>query len=152
MLEPRTRWIVPSSSRRETRPRHWPSPVLASLEETTTGCILCVVKCSTSEKPAINRFVFFVTLSQLNFILSVRLPYGKPFWNTFPFGTWENRSHSNSQNNQSLLLFHIQIMENKEICDLVKIMGLQYKKKYQSQEDMKSLRSDMKLQSCTDLV
>ena len=36
-------------------------------------------------------------------------------------------------------------MENKEICDLVKIMGLQYKKKYQSQEDMKSLRSDMKL-------
>ena len=43
-------------------------------------------------------------------------------------------------------------MENKEICDLVKIMGLQYKKKYQSQEDMKSLRSDMKLQSCTDLV
>ena len=35
---------------------------------------------------------------------------------------------------------HKQIMENKEICDLVKITGLQYKKKYESMDDMKSLR------------
>ena len=33
-----------------------------------------------------------------------------------------------------------QIMENKEITDLVKIMGLTYKKKYESLDDMKSLR------------
>ena len=33
-----------------------------------------------------------------------------------------------------------QIMENKEINDLVKIVGLQYKKKYESMDDMKSLR------------
>ena len=35
---------------------------------------------------------------------------------------------------------HKQIMENKEICDLVKIVGLQYKKKYTTMEDLKSLR------------
>ena len=35
---------------------------------------------------------------------------------------------------------HKQIMENKEICDLVKITGLQYKKKYESMDDIKSLR------------
>ena len=35
---------------------------------------------------------------------------------------------------------HKQIMENKEITDLVKIMGLTYKKKYESLDDMKSLR------------
>merc|ERR1719192_3010715 len=35
---------------------------------------------------------------------------------------------------------HKQIMENKEITDLVKIVGLTYKKKYQAQEDLKSLR------------
>ena len=34
---------------------------------------------------------------------------------------------------------HKQIMENKEITDLVKILGLQYKKKYTS-DDIKSLR------------
>merc|ERR550534_3287608 len=33
-----------------------------------------------------------------------------------------------------------QIMENKEINDLVKIIGLQYKKKYESMDDLKSLR------------
>merc|ERR1719228_2283743 len=33
-----------------------------------------------------------------------------------------------------------QIMENKEITDLVKIIGLQYKKKYLSLEDMNTLR------------
>lgn len=31
-------------------------------------------------------------------------------------------------------------MENKEINELVKIIGLQYKKKYQSVEDLKTLR------------
>ena len=35
---------------------------------------------------------------------------------------------------------HKQIMENKEISDLVKITGLQYKKKYETMEDIKSLR------------
>ena len=35
---------------------------------------------------------------------------------------------------------HKQIMENKEITDLVKIMGLKYKQKYNSLDDMKSLR------------
>ena len=35
---------------------------------------------------------------------------------------------------------HKQIMENKEINDLVKIMGLTYKKKYESVDDLKSLR------------
>ena len=35
---------------------------------------------------------------------------------------------------------HKQIMENKEITDLVKILGLQYKKKYTSIDDLKSLR------------
>ena len=35
---------------------------------------------------------------------------------------------------------HKQIMENKEINDLVKIMGLTYKKPYQTMEDLKSLR------------
>ena len=34
----------------------------------------------------------------------------------------------------------LQIMENKEINELVKIMGLQYKKKYQSTDDLKTLR------------
>ena len=33
-----------------------------------------------------------------------------------------------------------QIMENKEINELVKIVGLQYKKKYLSTEDLKTLR------------
>ena len=33
-----------------------------------------------------------------------------------------------------------QIMENKEITDLVKIIGLSYKKKYMSMEDVSSLR------------
>lgn len=31
-------------------------------------------------------------------------------------------------------------MENAEINNIVKIMGLQYKKKYESIEDLKSLR------------
>jgi DNA topoisomerase II len=35
---------------------------------------------------------------------------------------------------------HKQIMENKEINDLVKIMGLTYKKKYETMDDLKSLR------------
>merc|ERR1719228_1683816 len=35
---------------------------------------------------------------------------------------------------------HKQIMENKEINDLVKIVGLQYKKKYETMDDLKSLR------------
>ena len=35
---------------------------------------------------------------------------------------------------------HKQIMDNKEITDLVKIIGLQYKKKYLSIEDMNTLR------------
>lgn len=35
---------------------------------------------------------------------------------------------------------HKQIMDNKEITDLVKILGLTYKKKYNSLEDMKTLR------------
>ena len=35
---------------------------------------------------------------------------------------------------------HKQIMENKEINELVKIVGLQYKKKYESVDDLKSLR------------
>ena len=35
---------------------------------------------------------------------------------------------------------HKQIMENKEITELVKILGLTYKKKYETLEDMKSLR------------
>jgi len=35
---------------------------------------------------------------------------------------------------------HKQILENKEINDLVKICGLQYKKKYESLDDLKSLR------------
>merc|ERR1719210_1259021 len=35
---------------------------------------------------------------------------------------------------------HKQIMENKEISDLVKITGLQYKKKYETMEDIKTLR------------
>ena len=35
---------------------------------------------------------------------------------------------------------HKQIMENKEISDLVKITGLQYKKKYETMDDIKTLR------------
>ncbi|CAB0028142.1 unnamed protein product [Trichogramma brassicae] len=35
---------------------------------------------------------------------------------------------------------HKQILENAEINNLIKILGLQYKKKYESREDMKSLR------------
>ena len=35
---------------------------------------------------------------------------------------------------------HKQIMENKEITELVKIMGLQYKKKYETVEDIKTMR------------
>ena len=35
---------------------------------------------------------------------------------------------------------HKQIMENKEINELVKIVGLQYKKKYQTVDDLKTLR------------
>ena len=35
---------------------------------------------------------------------------------------------------------HKQIMENKEITDLTKILGLTYKKKYNTLEDMNSLR------------
>jgi DNA gyrase/topoisomerase IV subunit B len=35
---------------------------------------------------------------------------------------------------------HKQIMENKEINDLVKILGLTYKKKYETVDDLKSLR------------
>lgn len=33
-----------------------------------------------------------------------------------------------------------QIMENAEISALIKILGLQYKKKYESHDDMKGLR------------
>jgi len=35
---------------------------------------------------------------------------------------------------------HKQILENAEINNLIKILGLQYKKKYESQEDVKTLR------------
>merc|ERR1719270_911860 len=35
---------------------------------------------------------------------------------------------------------HKQIMENKEIVELIKITGLQYKKKYESVDDLKTLR------------
>ena len=35
---------------------------------------------------------------------------------------------------------HKQILENKEINDLIKIIGLQYKKKYETMDDLKSLR------------
>lgn len=35
---------------------------------------------------------------------------------------------------------HKQILENAEINNLIKILGLQYKKKYNSEEDMKTLR------------
>ena len=35
---------------------------------------------------------------------------------------------------------HKQIMENKEINELVKIVGLQYKKKYDTVDDLKTLR------------
>ncbi len=35
---------------------------------------------------------------------------------------------------------HKQIMDNKEITEIVKILGLQYKKKYTSEEDLKTLR------------
>jgi len=35
---------------------------------------------------------------------------------------------------------HKQILENAEINNLIKILGLQYKKKYESQEDIKTLR------------
>lgn len=35
---------------------------------------------------------------------------------------------------------HKQILENAEINNIIKIVGLQYKKKYESQEDLKSLR------------
>uniref|UniRef100_A0A914GY21 DNA topoisomerase 2 n=1 Tax=Globodera rostochiensis TaxID=31243 RepID=A0A914GY21_GLORO len=33
-----------------------------------------------------------------------------------------------------------QIMENAEICNMIKIIGLQYKKKYESEQDIESLR------------
>ena len=35
---------------------------------------------------------------------------------------------------------HKQILENAEINNLIKILGLQYKKKYETPEDMKTLR------------
>ncbi|KAL3117199.1 hypothetical protein niasHT_007602 [Heterodera trifolii] len=35
---------------------------------------------------------------------------------------------------------HKQIMENAEICNMIKIIGLQYKKKYDSEQDIESLR------------
>jgi DNA topoisomerase-2 len=38
------------------------------------------------------------------------------------------------------MVFFPQIMENKEINELVKILGLQYKKKYLCTDDLKTLR------------
>lgn len=35
---------------------------------------------------------------------------------------------------------HKQILENAEINNLIKILGLQYKKKYESRDDLKTLR------------
>lgn len=35
---------------------------------------------------------------------------------------------------------HSKILENAEINNIIKILGLQYKKKYDSSEDLKSLR------------
>lgn len=35
---------------------------------------------------------------------------------------------------------HKQILENAEINNLIKILGLQYKKKYETREDLKTLR------------
>lgn len=35
---------------------------------------------------------------------------------------------------------HKQILENQEINSLIKILGLQYKKKYESRDDLKTLR------------
>lgn len=35
---------------------------------------------------------------------------------------------------------HKQILENAEINNIIKILGLQYKKKYESDADMKTLR------------
>lgn len=35
---------------------------------------------------------------------------------------------------------HKQILENAEINSLIRILGLQYKKKYETKEDMKTLR------------
>lgn len=46
---------------------------------------------------------------------------------------------------------HKQIMENAEINSLVKILGLQYKKKYTTPEDMQSLRYG-KIMIMTDQV
>ena len=46
---------------------------------------------------------------------------------------------------------HKQIMDNKEITDLVKIIGLTYKKKYETLEDMSSLRYG-KMMIMTDQV
>lgn len=35
---------------------------------------------------------------------------------------------------------HKQILENAEINNVIKILGLQYKKKYENQDDLKTLR------------
>lgn len=35
---------------------------------------------------------------------------------------------------------HKQILENAEINNLIKILGLQYKKKYETRDDLKTLR------------
>lgn len=40
----------------------------------------------------------------------------------------------------SIFWFDFQIMENAEINNIVKIVGLQYKKKYESDGDLKTLR------------
>lgn len=39
-----------------------------------------------------------------------------------------------------ILDFYFQIIENAEINNIIKIMGLQYKKKYETREDLESLR------------
>ena len=38
------------------------------------------------------------------------------------------------------LNLHLQILENAEINNVIKIMGLQYKKTYDNAEDLKTLR------------
>lgn len=55
---------------------------------------------------------------------------------------WETKSSMNIWGSlvlKSMLLF-FQILDNAEINNLIKILGLQYNKKYSSADDLKSLR------------
>lgn len=59
--------------------------------------------------------------------------------------------HFESESQVFILCALFQIMENAEINNIIKIVGLQYKKNYEDQESLKSLRYG-KIMIMTDQV